>query len=60
MVPRIMTPIGLDERKKISIEILDAVSKFCSDNDISYSLGYGRLLGMAVLFHGMMTSISLC
>ena len=45
MVPRIMTPIGLDERKKISIEILDAVSKFCSDNDISYSLGYGTLLG---------------
>lgn len=40
-----MVKIGLEERKAIQLEILSAVDKFCKENSINYSLGYGTLLG---------------
>lgn len=40
-----MRLIGLEERKQIQMEILDAVDRFCSLNNIRYSLGCGSLIG---------------
>lgn len=37
--------------QKTELEILDAVDRFCSANDIRYSMSYGTLLG-AVRHHG--------
>lgn len=37
--------IGLDELKKIQMDILEVVDKFCLDNNIHYSLACGSLLG---------------
>ena len=37
--------IKLEELKKIQLDILDCVAKFCDDNGISYFLAYGTLLG---------------
>lgn len=40
-----MKVIGLEERKQIQIEILDAVNKFCQETGIRYSLACGTMLG---------------
>ena len=37
--------IGIEELKKIQMEILDYVSKFCEENEIKYWLDSGTLLG---------------
>ena len=40
-----MKQINIDERKQIQLQILDAVSSFCEDRGIRYSLACGTLLG---------------
>lgn len=40
-----MRKIGLDEFRKVSLNILLEIDKFCHANDIRYSLMYGTLLG---------------
>ncbi len=40
-----MKEIGLEEMKKIQMDILTAVDKFCVDNNIRYSIEGGTLLG---------------
>ena len=40
-----MKAIGLEERKQIQIEILDAVNTFCQEMGIRYSLSCGTMLG---------------
>lgn len=40
-----MKKIELEERKKLQLDILDEIHRFCVDNQIKYSLGYGTLLG---------------
>ena len=40
-----MKRIDFDEIKKIQLDILIQVDKFCRENGIRYSLGYGTLLG---------------
>lgn len=40
-----MTEITLEDIKRIQIEILDCVHKFCTDNNIKYWLDCGTLLG---------------
>ncbi len=39
------TPISLEERKKIQLEMLDEIHSFCKRNNIRYSLAFGTLLG---------------
>ena len=39
------TPITLDERKKIQLEMLDEIDAFCRVNNIRYSLAFGTLIG---------------
>lgn len=39
------TPIGLEERKKIQLEMLKKIDAFCKANNIKYSLAFGTLLG---------------
>lgn len=39
------TPISLDERKKIQLEMLLEVDDFCRKNNIRYSLSSGTLIG---------------
>lgn len=40
-----MIEIGLEERKQIQLEILDAVNTFCQEMGIRYSLSCGTMLG---------------
>lgn len=40
-----MTELTLDEVKRIQVEILSAVHSFCCDNNITYSVACGTLLG---------------
>lgn len=40
-----MKLIGLEERKEIQMQILDAIDRFCSEYNITYSLSCGTLLG---------------
>ena len=40
-----MEAIGLEEVKKIQVEILKEVTRFCEDNGLRYFLAYGTLLG---------------
>lgn len=40
-----MKPIGIDELKKMQIEILNETVTFCEKNGIRYFLAYGTLLG---------------
>lgn len=40
-----MTEITLEEQKKIQLDILDDVAKFCESHNINYFLAYGTLLG---------------
>lgn len=40
-----MKEISFSELKAVQIDILTAVDKFCSDNNIIYSMAYGTLLG---------------
>ncbi len=39
------TPMTLQQKKEISLEVLKVIDSFCKENDIKYSLGYGSLLG---------------
>lgn len=39
------TPITLEERKKIQLEMLDEIDAFCRSHDIRYSLAFGTLIG---------------
>lgn len=40
-----MKTISIEERKKIQMDILSAVDKFCCNNNINYSLAAGTLIG---------------
>lgn len=40
-----MKAIGIEERKQIQIEILDAINTFCQETGIRYSLACGTMLG---------------
>lgn len=40
-----MVKINIEERKKLQLDILDEIHRFCVENNINYSLGYGTLLG---------------
>lgn len=40
-----MTPLDLEGLKKVELEILDVVAKFCDEHDIKYGLCYGTLIG---------------
>lgn len=40
-----MNEISIDEKKKISVQILDVIHSFCKENGIQYFLSYGSLLG---------------
>ena len=40
-----MRKLSLDEIKKIEVNILDVFSKFCDENNLTYYLVYGTLLG---------------
>lgn len=40
-----MRELSLDEIKKIELEMLVSIAKFCDDNNITYYLGGGTLLG---------------
>lgn len=40
-----MRLVTLSERKKITVEILENIAIFCEENNISYYLAYGSLLG---------------
>lgn len=37
--------LTFEERKRIQLEMLDEIDKFCDENDIRYSLAFGTLLG---------------
>ncbi len=37
--------IGLEESKKIQVEILSNIAKFCNENNLNYYLAYGTLIG---------------
>lgn len=39
------TPITLDERKIIQLEMLDEIDAFCRNHNIRYSLAFGTLIG---------------
>ncbi|MBR2196749.1 MAG: LicD family protein [Salinivirgaceae bacterium] len=39
--------ISLDELKSIQLDILSVIDRFCRENNIKYSLGYGSMLGAA-------------
>lgn len=39
------TPISLEERKKIQLEMLDEIDAFCREHGIRYSLAFGTLIG---------------
>ena len=39
------TPITLEERKQIQLEMLDEIDSFCRGNGIRYSLAFGTLIG---------------
>ena len=43
--------ISFDERKKIQLEMLDEIDKFCQENNITYMLDSGTMIG-AVRHHG--------
>ena len=40
-----MKEITIEEKKKLSLEILCEIHDFCEKNDICYYLDYGTLLG---------------
>ena len=40
-----MKKLTLDEVKKIQLEILAYIDSFCKNNNISYFINYGTLLG---------------
>ena len=40
-----MNTIGLQELKKIQLDVLDVIHGFCIEHDIQYSLGCGTMLG---------------
>ena len=40
-----MRRIGLEEQKRLQMDILDAVDRFCSEHLINYSMACGTLLG---------------
>ncbi len=40
-----MRKLSIDELKKVNLEVLDAVVKFCDENNIGYILNFGTLLG---------------
>ncbi len=40
-----MKVIGLEEHKKIQLNILDKFDKYCKENSLTYFLGYGSLIG---------------
>ena len=40
-----MKEITIEEKKRISLEILDVIHDFCKKNGIKYYLAYGTLLG---------------
>lgn len=40
-----MKEIGIEELKLLSLEILDKVHEFCMNNNITYFLSYGTLIG---------------
>ena len=40
-----MRTIGIEERKQIQTEILDALHTFCQETGIRYSLACGSMLG---------------
>ena len=40
-----MKEITIEEKKRISLEILDVIHDFCEENGIKYYLSYGTLLG---------------
>jgi lipopolysaccharide cholinephosphotransferase len=40
-----MTEITLEEQKRIQLDILDDVARFCESHNINYFLAYGTLLG---------------
>ena len=42
-----MNNIDIAELKKIQLDILEVIGRFCQDNDISYSLACGTMLGAA-------------
>ena len=46
-----MREINIEELKKIQLEILDDIHKFCIQEGLTYSLAYGTLLG-AIRHHG--------
>lgn len=46
-----MREINVEELKKIQLEILDDIHRFCIQERLTYSLAYGTLLG-AIRHHG--------
>ena len=50
-----MSELKLEEKKILSLRILKYIDKCCRDNELKYSLGYGKDLS-----HGMMILILLC
>ncbi len=40
-----MRELNLEERKEISLKILNYIKKVCDDNNLSYFLAYGTLIG---------------
>lgn len=40
-----MKEITIEEKKQLSLQILDEIHSFCSENEINYYLDYGTLLG---------------
>lgn len=46
-----MREMTLKDIQQVSLEILDVIDMFCSNNGINYSLGYGSLIG-AIRHHG--------
>lgn len=42
-----MNKIGVEEQKRIQLDVLSVVDRFCRENDINYSLGCGTMLGAA-------------
>jgi lipopolysaccharide cholinephosphotransferase len=40
-----MEELNLEQRKKISLDLLLAFDSFCQTNGIKYSIAYGTLLG---------------
>lgn len=46
-----MREITIDELKTLQVDILEAVHQFCQENNISYGLAYGTLIG-GIRHHG--------